>query len=61
MMQSTTVVGRDGYYSIVDFRGDLIRMFQDKGFHFHAENMIRKEPKTATITRKKRQVLYWKW
>lgn len=58
MMQSTTLLGRDGYYSIVDFRGDLIRMFQDKGFHFHAENMIRKDPKTAAIRTKNRQLMH---
>jgi len=58
MMQSTTLLGRDGYYSIVDFRGDLIRLFQDCGFHFHAENMIRKDPKTATIRTKNRQLMH---
>lgn len=58
MMQSTTLLGRDGYYSIVDFRGDLIRLFQDCGFHFHAENMIRKDPKTAAIRTKNRQLMW---
>jgi len=58
MMQSTTLLGRDGYYSIVDFRGDLIRLFQDCGFHFHAENMIRKDPKTAAIRTKNRQLMH---
>ena len=58
MMQSTTLLGRDGYYSIVDFRGDLIRLYQDCGFHFHAENMIRKDPKTAAIRTKNRQLMH---
>ena len=58
MMQSTTLLGRDGYYSIVDFRGDLIRLFQSHGFHFHAENMIRKDPKTAAIRTKNRQLMH---
>jgi DNA modification methylase len=58
MMQSTTLLGRDGYYSIVDFRGDLIRMFQAAGFYFHAENMIRKDPKTAAIRTKNRQLMH---
>jgi DNA modification methylase len=58
MMQSTTLLGRDGYYSIVDFRGDLIRLFQSFGFHFHAENMIRKDPKTAAIRTKNRQLMW---
>jgi len=58
MMQSTTLLGRDGYYSIVDFRGDIIRLFQECGFHFHAENMIRKDPKTAAIRTKNRQLMW---
>jgi len=58
MMQSTTLLGRDGFYSIVDFRGDLIRLFQSCGFHFHAENMIRKDPKTAAIRTKNRQLMW---
>jgi DNA modification methylase len=58
MMQSTTLLGRDGFYSIVDFRGDLIRLFQDCGFYFHAENMIRKDPKTAAIRTKNRQLMH---
>jgi DNA modification methylase len=58
MMQSTTLLGRDGHYSIVDFRGDLIRLFQDVGFYFHAENMIRKDPKTAAIRTKNRQLMW---
>lgn len=58
MMQSTTLLGRDGFYSIVDFRGDLIRLFQQCGFHFHAENMIRKDPKTAAIRTKNRQLMH---
>ena len=58
MMQSTTLLGRDGFYSIVDFRGDLIRLFQKCGFYFHAENMIRKDPKTAAIRTKNRQLMH---
>lgn len=58
MMQSTTLLGRDGFYSIVDFRGDLIRLFQECGFYFHAENMIRKDPKTAAIRTKNRQLMH---
>lgn len=58
IMQSTTLLGRDGYYSIVDFRGHLIKLFQDCGFYFHAENMIRKDPKTAAIRTKNRQLMW---
>lgn len=58
IMQGTTLKGRDGYYSIKDFRGDLIRLFQEAGFYFHAETMIRKDPKTAAIRTKNRQLMH---
>lgn len=35
---------RDGYIGIKDFRGDLIRCFQDAGFIFHSEVCIWKDP-----------------
>lgn len=38
---------RDGYIGIADFRGDLIRIFQDAGFIFHSEVCIWKDPVTA--------------
>ena len=36
-----------GYIGITDFRGDLIRMFQDAGFIYHSEVCIWKDPVTA--------------
>lgn len=38
---------RDGYIGIADFRGDLIRIFQDAGFIYHSEVCIWKDPVTA--------------
>lgn len=38
---------RDGYIGISDFRGDLIRLFQDDGFIYHSEVCIWKNPVTA--------------
>jgi len=35
---------RDGYIGLKDFRGDIIRMFQDAGFIFHSEVCIWKDP-----------------
>ena len=58
LMQGTTLKGRDGYFSIKDFRGDLIRLFQKEGFYFHAETMIRKDPKTAAIRTKNHQLMW---
>ena len=37
----------DGFIGLKDFRGDLIRMFQEAGFHFHSEVVIWKDPVTA--------------
>jgi DNA modification methylase len=36
-----------GYIGLHDFRGDLIRAFQDKGFIYHSEVAIWKDPVTA--------------
>ncbi|NBU79974.1 MAG: site-specific DNA-methyltransferase, partial [Sphingomonadaceae bacterium] len=38
---------RDGYIGLRDFRGDLIRAFQAKGFIFASEVVIWKDPVTA--------------
>lgn len=43
---------RDGYIGMKDFRGDLIRMFQECGWIFHSEVCIWKDPLTeATRTK----------
>lgn len=38
---------RDGYIGLRDFRGDLIRAFQARGFVFHSEVVIWKDPVTS--------------
>jgi DNA modification methylase len=38
---------RDGVIGLHDFRGDLIRAFQDSGWVFHSEVVIWKDPVTA--------------
>lgn len=43
-MQIPAMKERDGYIGIKDFRGDLIRLFQDSGFIFHSEVTIWKDP-----------------
>lgn len=35
---------RDGFIGLKDFRGDLIRLFVEKGFIFHSEHCIWKDP-----------------
>lgn len=46
-MNLPTSKTRDGYIGIKDFRGDLIRLFQSKGFIFHSEVCIWKDPVLA--------------
>jgi len=38
---------KHGYIGLEDFRGDLIRLFQSRGFIFHSEVVIWKDPVTA--------------
>jgi hypothetical protein len=42
-----TSKARDGLIGLQDFRGDLIRAFQEVGFIFHSEVVIWKDPVTA--------------
>lgn len=46
-MNLPTSKEKDGYIGIRDFRGDLIRAFQEVGFIYHAEVCIWKNPVTA--------------
>jgi len=46
-MQLTTSKTNDGFIGIKDFRGDLIRMFQSKGWIYHSEVCIWKDPVVA--------------
>lgn len=46
-MNLPTLKCRDGFIGIKDFRGDLIRLFQSRGFIFHSEVCIWKDPVIA--------------
>lgn len=46
-MNLPTSKAKDGYIGIRDFRGDLIRAFQQEGFIYHSEVVIWKNPVTA--------------
>ncbi len=46
-MNLPTSKERDGFIGIRDFRGDLIRLFQEAGFIYHSEVCIWKDPVTA--------------
>lgn len=49
---------RDGVIGLYDFRGDLIRCFEDAGFVFHSEVVIWKDPVTAMQRTKAIGLLY---
>ena len=46
-MNLQTSKQRDGFIGINDFRGDLIRLFQECGFIYHSEVVIWKDPVIA--------------
>ena len=46
-MNQPTSKMRQGYIGVRDFRGDLIRIFQDAGFIYHSEVCIWKDPVVA--------------
>jgi len=46
-MQLPTSKLRDGFIGVRDFRGDIIRGFQNAGWIYHSEVCIRKDPVTA--------------
>lgn len=46
-MNLPTSKERDGFIGISDFRGDLIRLFQEHGFIYHSEVCIWKDPVVA--------------
>lgn len=46
-MNLPTSKERDGFIGIRDFRGELIRIFEDAGFIYHSEVTIWKDPVTA--------------
>lgn len=46
-MNLPTSKERDGYIGIKDFRGDLIKLFQNMGFIYHSEVCIWKDPVIA--------------
>jgi DNA modification methylase len=51
-------LSHDGYIGLKDFRGDIIRAYQDAGFIFHSEVVIWKDPVTAMQRTKALGLLY---
>lgn len=46
-MDIPTSKGRDGFIGLKDFPGDIIRAYQDAGFHYHSRVTIWKDPVVA--------------
>lgn len=52
VQQLTTTKATHGYVGMSDFRGDVIRLFQDVGWIFHGEATIWKDPQAQSIRTK---------
>lgn len=57
-MQLPTSKGRDGFIGMRDFRGEIIRAFQDVGWHLHSEVCIWKDPVVAQQRTKSIRLLH---
>lgn len=57
-MQLPTSKVRDGYIGLKDFRGEIIRAYQDAGFIYHSEVCIWKDPVVAMQRTKAIGLLY---
>ena len=52
VQQIATQKAKDGYLGLTDFRGDVIRLFQDVGWIFHGETTCFKNPQSQSIVKK---------
>lgn len=57
-MQLPTSITRDGFIGMRDFRGEVIRLFQSKGWIFHSEVCIWKDPVVAQQRTKSIRLLH---
>jgi DNA modification methylase len=57
-MNLPSTITRDGVIGIIDFRGELIRIFVEAGWIFHSEVVIWKDPVTAMQRTKALGLLY---
>jgi DNA modification methylase len=58
VMQLPRNKGRDGYVGMRDFRGEIIQLWQDCGWHFHSEVCIWKDPVVAQQRTKSLRLLH---
>ena len=57
-MELSTSLSANGYIGLIDFPGDIIRMFQKIGFIFHSRVTIWKDPLLAAVRTKTHALLH---
>lgn len=58
VQQIATKKAVDGYIGLTDFRGDVIRLFQDVGWIFFGEITVWKDPQAQSIRTKSQQLAF---
>lgn len=58
VQQITTKKATHGYVGLTDFRGDVIRAFQDEGWIFWGETTVWKDPQAQSIRTKTQQLAF---
>ncbi len=58
VQQLATTKSVDGIIGLKDFRGDTIRHFQDRGFIYHGEICIDKDPQAQAIRTKAKSLMF---
>jgi hypothetical protein len=56
--QVATQKARDGYVGLTDFRGDIIRAHTERGWIFHGEVTIDKDPQAQAIRTKAQSLMF---
>lgn len=58
LTQGTATLGRDGYVGLKDFRGQVIRMFEEEGWIYYGETCIDKNPQVKAIRTKDHGLMF---
>ena len=58
LMQLTAMKNRDGFIGVKDYRGRVIQMMNDEGWHYSGEVTIDKNPQVQAVRNKERGLLF---
>ncbi len=58
LVQLTAMKGRDGFIGLKDYRGRVIDLFGQEGFHYAGEVTIEKNPQIQAVRNKERGLLF---